>query len=100
MRFALVFLLFATWSLNAADSAPAKKLIEFGWDEPDTVFIRQHVAEIEKTPFDGCVFHVNYVNAKPKSGGGSLTWDSWDTNSFSAEQVQGALEDLKATAKR
>ena len=50
-----------------------------------------------KTPFDGCVFHVNYVNPKPKTGGGSLTWDSWDTNSFAAEQVQAALDNLKAT---
>jgi hypothetical protein len=38
--------------LRAADVAPGadaakspqKKLIEFGWDEPDTAFIRQHMA--------------------------------------------------------
>ncbi len=97
MRFTLPLLILAAWSLNAADSAPTKKLIEFGWDEPDTAFMRQHIAEMEKTPFDGCVFHVNYVNLKPKTGGGSLTWDSWDTNSFTVEQVQAALDDLKGT---
>src|SRR5437899_4079998 len=97
MRFTLPLLILAACSLNAADSAPTKKLIEFGWDEPDTAFMRQHIAEMEKTPFDGCVFHVNYVNLKPKTGGGSLTWDSWDTRSFAAEEVQAALDDLKAT---
>jgi len=24
---------------------PVKKLIEFGWDEPDTAFLRQHIEE-------------------------------------------------------
>ena len=36
----------------------AKKLIEFGWDEPDTGFLRRHRDQLEQTPFDGCVFHV------------------------------------------
>src|SRR5580765_6044139 len=87
MRFALPSIIFTTaaLSLNAADSAHGKKLIEFGWDEPDTSFIRQHIAEMEKTPFDGCVFHVN------------LTWNGWDTRSFTAEELQPALDDLKAT---
>ena len=43
----------------AAAAAPAKKLIEFGWDEPDTGFLRRHRAQLERTPFDGCVFHVD-----------------------------------------
>ena len=29
---------------------PWKHLIEFGWDEPDTAFLRRHVAEMETTP--------------------------------------------------
>ena len=33
----------------------AGKLIEFGWDEPDTAFMREHAAEMERSPFDGCV---------------------------------------------
>jgi hypothetical protein len=37
-----------------------KKLIEFGWDEPGTTFMRQHIDETEMAPFDGCVFHVHY----------------------------------------
>src|SRR4051794_22258594 len=51
--------------LFLAAHAPAqtpKKLIEFGWDEPDTAFLREHIATMEQTPFDGTVFHVLYTN--------------------------------------
>jgi len=30
--------------------APAARLIEFGWDEPDTAFMRAHLREMEQTP--------------------------------------------------
>jgi len=95
LRFVTLGLLISTFSLQAADRSPAKKLIEFGWDEPDTAFMKQHIAEMEKTPFDGCVFHVEY--GKPNGGRGSFMWECWDTRSFSAEDLSAALEDLKAT---
>ena len=38
--------------LVCASANAAKKLIEYGWDVPDTAFVRQHVAEMEKVPFD------------------------------------------------
>ena len=44
--------------------AAEKKLIEFGWDEPGTKFMREHIAEMQQTPFDGCVFHVEYKDEK------------------------------------
>ena len=51
-----------------------KKLIEFGWDEPDTTFMRRHRDQLEAAPFDGCVFH-----AVARSGGKSesFTWLGW-----------------------
>jgi hypothetical protein len=36
----------------------AKKVVECGWDEPDTRFIRENIARMETMPFDGLVFHV------------------------------------------
>jgi len=77
-----------------AASAP-KRLIEFGWDEPDTAFMRAHLAEMERTPFDGCVFHANYK--KQDGGQGSFTWEAWGTRAFAKPEVQPALDDLKAT---
>ena len=33
----------------AQDTHLAKKLIEWGWDEPDTKFMRQNVEKMEQT---------------------------------------------------
>jgi hypothetical protein len=96
-----ILLLFMSSALGgaapSATSSPlaSKKLIEFGWDEPSTAFMRAHILPMEKTPFDGCVFHVEY----PKGGGGvgNFTWECWGTNTFTLKELQNALDDLKAT---
>ncbi len=79
----------------AAAHGPAKKLIEFGWDEPDTAFLRRHLAGMEQTPFDGCVFHAGYERAGGRKG--NFTWDSWSTNAFAEADLKQAFDDLKAT---
>lgn len=71
-----------------------KKLIEFGWDEPDTRFLRQHIQGIETTPFDGCVFHANYEHP---DGGGNFTWEGWGDRAFTDVELASALQDLQAT---
>jgi len=90
----LSVLLLAARLAPAADE-PARKLIEFGWDEPDTAFLRAHITELQKTPFDGCVFHASFQ--KPGGTKGSFTWDSWGTNAFTQEDLAGAFVDLRAT---
>lgn len=72
-----------------------KKLVEFGWDEPDTQFMREHITEMEKTPFDGCVFTVKFVTSKGQKG--RFTWEGWSNRSFEFEDLTKAVEDLKAT---
>ena len=72
-----------------------KKVIEFGWDEPDTAFMREHITEMERTPFDGCVFHLLY--AKPDGSSGNFTWECWGRRAFTEAELQPALDDLKAT---
>jgi hypothetical protein len=85
----------AASSLSAADMTTPKKLIEFGWDEPDTSFMKQHILEMEKSPFDGCVFHIQY--RKPNNGHGDFMWECWDTRAFTEQEVATSLEELKAT---
>lgn len=84
---------------SGAGAAPArppiKRLIEFGWDEPDTAFMRQHVAEMERTPFDGCVFHLVY--AGPDGKPANFTWEGWGRRAFTEAELKPALDDLKAT---
>jgi hypothetical protein len=87
----LLCLLLAT-SLSAATP---KKLIEFGWDEPDTSFTREHIEQMERSPFDGCVFHIHATAANGRKT--DFLWESWGTRAFSYEELKPAVEDLKAT---
>jgi hypothetical protein len=89
-------LLAAAAALTAllARQAPRKQLIEWGWDEPDTAFLRAHIREMEKTPFDGCVYHVVAMTA---TGPANLTWQAWGRRAFQDDDLRQAEEDLRAT---
>jgi len=78
-----------------ADQPHHKKLVEFGWDEPDTAFMRAHVAEMEKTPFDGCVFHAYATDAQGKQQ--PFLWECWSRQAFAESDLARSLSDLKAT---
>jgi hypothetical protein len=80
---------------SAAIADSAKKLVEFGWDEPDTAFMRKHIGEMERTPFDGCVFRIMYRDGKGKAK--IFNWDCWGTQAIAEADVREAVEDLKAT---
>jgi hypothetical protein len=69
----------------------SKKLLEWGWDEPDTDFMRRNISQMEQRPFDGLVFHVN------SSRGGNFVWEMWGGRRFESEEFQTAVEDLRAT---
>jgi len=66
-----------------------KKLVEFGWDEPDPAFMRRNAEQMDKSPFDGCVFHLN-----------GFTWEVWGAKKFTKEQLQPQIDDLKAASFR
>jgi hypothetical protein len=85
-------------AVAAAQPSAQKKLIEFGWDEPDTAFMRQHLQEMEQTPFDGCVFHV--LSANTNGSQGNFTWECWGTRTFAEADLKPALDDLRATPFR
>jgi hypothetical protein len=92
---AAVACLVAVSSVTFAQSTRQKRLIEFGWDEPDTAFMRKHITEMEKTPFDGTVFHLNF-----KADDGSMqnyVWHTWSTRRFEESDFQHAIDDLKNT---
>jgi hypothetical protein len=75
-------------------SARSRKLIEFGWDEPDTAFLRKHKQDVERTPFDGCVFHVN-TSVKDKAPE-NFTWLCWGKRRFVEAELAAAAEDLRS----
>lgn len=68
-----------------------KKVIEWGWDEPDTKFMRENIEKMEQFPFDGLVFHA--MSGK----GENLSWEVWGGRKFTADDFKQAMDDLKAT---
>jgi hypothetical protein len=72
---------------------PTRKILQWGWDEPDTAYLRRHLAEMEQSPFDGCVFGVRHG---PDGRGGSFTWGLWGRRRFAHEELAAAFEDLRA----
>ena len=82
----------------AAIGAPSpgkKKLIEFGWGEPDTRFMHDHIDQLQASPFDGCVFHVNY--RLPNGTERNFSWDVWGRNRIPPAVLDSARADLMAT---
>jgi hypothetical protein len=57
--------------------------------------MRKHIAEMEKTPFDGCVYDFRLKEPDGKDSG--FIWSCWGKQAFTMEQVQHAIDDLKAT---
>lgn len=88
---AFLFLLLA-----GVGSAPAagKKFIEYGWDLPDTKFLREHAREMEKEgPFDGVIFR---VEAQTDDGKSVNTQAGWNREPWKREWFNAARADLQA----
>jgi hypothetical protein len=81
--------------VHAQTNPAKKKLIEFGWDMPDTAFMRAHIADMEQRPFDGCVFRVMY--RRPDGKPASFMTEAWGKIKISQEQLAPAIDDLKHT---
>ena len=97
LRVVVTIIILGMSTAGAADG-PARALIEFGWDEPDTAFLRAHIAAMERSPFDGCVFHANFVGRDGK--GGNFAWACWGKRAFADEELAAARADLEATTTR
>lgn len=94
----LLGLLSATAAIPAAalpgpekNSLKGKKFLEWGWDEPDTKFMRENVEKMEQFPFDGLVFHAT------SGKGANLAWEVWGRKKFTPDDFRQAVADLKAT---
>ncbi len=82
-------------ALDASPATAAKRLIEMGWDEPNPAFMRRHLAQLEASPFDGCVYHVG--GPRPDGQLGVFGWQSWGTRVFTGQELADDLRNLRAT---
>lgn len=84
----------STWpQAHAADMRRSKKLIETGWDEPNTQTLRKNLAEIEKSPFDGVVIG---VLGKSEDGTPCSLRTAFANQPWQRSWFQSAIDDLKA----
>jgi hypothetical protein len=93
MRVAILALFVFSFADSAGSPQPVpakKKLIEFGWDEPDPAFLRTHVRRMEDAPFDGVVFHLT----------SDFLWQGWSKRTFTEKDLAAAFDDLKNTEFR
>jgi hypothetical protein len=59
----IIFLLmcnFSSRAVYAQNTGFEKKIIEFGWDYPGVSFLKNHIVDMEKKPFDGVVFSFDF----------------------------------------
>ena len=56
---ACIILAASMWPSAAQLPPPGKKLIEYGWDVPTPVQMRDGLATMEKRPFDGLIFRLS-----------------------------------------
>ena len=90
----LLLAMLMSTSLFAQDGRPValspdKKLIEWGWDEPGTAYMRANSERMDRFGFDGVIFHLD----TPK---GNFTWECWSNKRFEYADFAGAVADLKA----
>jgi hypothetical protein len=100
MKFpAAIFAILAT-SMSLAQTTQlttsGKKLIAYGWDWPNTAFVRAHIADMEKRPFDGVVIGVS-KSADPEYHNNTLGIAAWGHTRIVPADYEHAIDDLRAT---
>ncbi len=73
---------------------PDKKLIEWGWDEPNPAYMRANAARMDGYGFDGVIFHSEPTHEGKVSNFG---WECWSTKRFEYQDFNKDIEDLKAS---
>ena len=80
-------------SAQTRDARRPKKLIEAGWDQPNTRTLRANLAVMEQRPFDGVVISAigRSADGKPRNLHAAFINEVWQR-----EWYQNCIDDLKA----
>jgi hypothetical protein len=73
-----------------------KKIVEFGWDVPDTAYLREHIRDMEKRPFDGVVLRMYGTRNGEKVDGYTV----FRKEVWQREWFDQCAQDLRATRFR
>ena len=63
-------------------SRKQKKIIEFGWDIPSPAYLRDHIREMEKRPFDGVAIRL----MEDAGGGNVFDIKKWEQTTLTARE--------------
>ncbi len=94
----VAMMLLGVCSVQAGSFTPTtegKKIIEYGWDSQNPAYIRAHLSEMEKGPFDGVVI-LTPKYAKPGERRQSLGWLVFGKERFQPADYEYLLPDLRA----
>jgi hypothetical protein len=83
--------------VDAPQTTKGKKIIEYGWDCPDTAFVRAHAAEMERRPFNGVVIRAAFPTTQPGKRAPSLGRTAFQHRKFQPADYQHCIDDLAAT---
>ena len=72
-------------AMGAKSSLKGKKLIDYGWDTPNSAFVRENIENMEKVPFDGIVISDRHG------------WKAWSRNMMSPTEMDEMTFNIKAT---
>jgi hypothetical protein len=85
----------------AAGATPPGKIIEWGWDCPPCIWMRDHISEMEKLPFDGIVveLHANGHHNPSTRPDRQAAFPSrgWGKKAINRGDFSEAIDALKAT---
>jgi hypothetical protein len=94
-KVALTALVVACSALPTVAQAPGvlpKKLIEAGWDKPDTARLRANLKQMENTPFDGVIIGVTGTDDAGKT---VQARPAFSNVPWKREWFQSSIDDLK-----
>jgi hypothetical protein len=77
----------------------AVKLIEWGWDTPTTIYVKNHIREMEQLPFDGLVLDLKRDENK-RALENRFAWNVWTLTPTNLEDFQDSYKALKETEFR
>jgi hypothetical protein len=96
---AIALTMFASMQAQTPDTpGQEKKVVEYGWDCPNTAYLRAHFVAMEKHPFDGLVIQVTKAR-EPRLGGNkdTLGFLAFGKYRLQSQDYLHAIEDLQAT---
>lgn len=79
-------------SIQASAAVGKAKLIQWGGNTPPLTYIKDHVREMEKMPFDGMI-----LNPSANDGSKLICWNVWVPAPLKLEEYSKDIEAMKAT---